>query len=487
MADFGLYTALRGQDAWAQKRSDEQNEVNLAERMRQNSEQKLEANSAAQQYMQQYFDQIGQLDVLEQDQKRINEVEKQARQNIVQGVTRFNGDIRRYMASGGLMDLGEYKRSIMGSEVTKNAMRNKANYAQLLKAKAEGKYLLPVQMQVTGKDEKGNPVQRTEYVSPDQQLRLFDEGKITSLDFAGAEDKVNVDMMDFKDKFKDAKDPYSRNNIVQESEIYTVAIGKGASEAQARELANKYGKTVKQGGQPWYWGAGDVQKLNLEKQRVSQGWANVNLRKRALDMKEEANRKQNLMFTEAMKLQPGQVSPNLNPVMANQLEQTVGVSKAKDDKIGEFGKYAGKGFIFSRENGMAPVNLSNSRLVGRPQFTNIDGKVYMKYTALHGDVGSSALPFSDGGNAVAEDSYWPGFGDYVKGQYGSAVGYDGDVGEYKSDVLIPVDDIIRDPYNQAIYQMKYPKGGDIEMKTPGTITGEMLMNQGVQNIMNGGQ
>jgi len=479
MADFGLYTALRGGDNWAQKRADESMEMQLSERMRQQSEQKMEANTAAQQYMQQYFDQIGQLDVLEKDQERINGVEKQARQNIIAGITRFNGDLRRYMATGGVMDLGQYKNSVMNSEVTKNAMRNKANYAQMLKAKAEGKFLLPVSMQVSGKDADGKAVQRTEYISPDQQLRLFDEGKITSLDFAGAEDKVNVDMMDFKDKYKDSKDPYSRNNIVQESEIYTVAIGKGASEAQARALANKYGSSVNQGGQAWYWGAGDIQKLNLEKQRVSQGWSRLAFDKQKHADAQEKDRKQNIFFSRAMNLQDGQQSPNLEKVEAGQIEGTMGITPIKHDLLGNAKRLSlgQKAFIFTKDGRSEPVDMTQSVLASQPQLARKGNDLYLKYTASHGRYGD-----------VAYDSWLPGgMGDAPHEKYGNAVGFNDDLSTWTSDVYIPITNEVMDQYSQAIYQMKYPKGGDVEMPASGTINQEMLFNQGAQNIVGGGQ
>ena len=85
-ADWGLYSALRGQDNWAQKRQDKMQNLMILERREQRAQQDLEKQMQLEQGMQKYFDEISKLDALAEDQGRIEEKEKEARRNIYKGI-----------------------------------------------------------------------------------------------------------------------------------------------------------------------------------------------------------------------------------------------------------------------------------------------------------------------------------------------------------------------------------------------------------------
>ena len=113
-ADWGLYSALRGQDNWAQKRQDKMQNLMLLEKREQKAQKDLADQNQIEQGMQEYFDEISKLDALAEDQGRIQEEEKNARRNIYKGIAAVNGNLKAYMSTGGISALSEYKRTILG-------------------------------------------------------------------------------------------------------------------------------------------------------------------------------------------------------------------------------------------------------------------------------------------------------------------------------------------------------------------------------------
>jgi len=121
MADWGLYAALRGQDNWAQRRADEQMEMQVLQKHAAREEKKTQQAMMAEEGINKYLDEMANIDVLPEDQERIKEVERQARHNIVKGIAQNNGDLSRYVSSGGITDLHQYKNSILQSGEVKTA------------------------------------------------------------------------------------------------------------------------------------------------------------------------------------------------------------------------------------------------------------------------------------------------------------------------------------------------------------------------------
>ena len=138
MADWGLYSALQGKDNWAQRRQDKAMNLQIVQAQAADEEKKVQKSMAAEQEINKYFDEIASMDVLEADKSRIEELEKKARQNIIQGIAQNNGDLARYASSGGMTDLGDYKRSIIQSQEVKDAMNNKMAMGAYLTDAAKG-------------------------------------------------------------------------------------------------------------------------------------------------------------------------------------------------------------------------------------------------------------------------------------------------------------------------------------------------------------
>ena len=140
MADFGLYSALRGTDNWSQRRHDKAMNLAMVEQMKKDEQAKVQQSIKAEEDINKYFDEITQLqsEYLPEDAERIKQVEKSARENIIKGISAFNGDLSRYVASGGITDLHTYKNSILQSKEVRNAQLNKVNFGALMKDFQDG-------------------------------------------------------------------------------------------------------------------------------------------------------------------------------------------------------------------------------------------------------------------------------------------------------------------------------------------------------------
>ena len=86
MADWGLYTALRGTDNWAQRRQDKMMNLQIAEKEAAREEARTQKEMLAEENINKYLDEMANLDVLPEDQERIKEVERKARFNIIKGI-----------------------------------------------------------------------------------------------------------------------------------------------------------------------------------------------------------------------------------------------------------------------------------------------------------------------------------------------------------------------------------------------------------------
>ena len=262
-ADWGLYSALRGQDNWAQKRQDKMQNLMMLERRESKAQQELEKQAQLEQGMQSYFDEISKLDALAEDQGRIQEEEKKARRNIYKGIAAVNGNLKSYMSTGGISALSEYRRTILNSDSVKNAALNKVNMSNFIKDKSEGKYIKRVDVDIpvmeNGKpklDKNGNPVTKRENITMEEEIQLFRDGVINKLTYNGAERKVKLDPLKFSKTTKNPADPYTAYAVTTD-DIYNYAIEQGASKEYANEVAVEYGKSKIKSKQPWYWGTDD--------------------------------------------------------------------------------------------------------------------------------------------------------------------------------------------------------------------------------------
>jgi hypothetical protein len=268
-ADWGLYTALRGTDNWQQRRADKQMNMLALEKRAQISEANEQKRLKSEEYLNKYMSELQNMEVLTEDKDRVAAAEKNARQNVIKGIKSYNGDVSRFMSSGGLTELNNYKNSLMQSEEVKNAMQNKVNLKNFLDAQAKGLYVHKVKVPVEVTDENGNKKTIMKPMTFQEQFQLFKEGKINKLEYTAGEKEVNVTPFAFSQAYKDPRNKGSKDNIVTASNIYNYAKGKGASEQYARDLAEDYVAKVKAGGETWKWKAMDDYELALQQAQMN--------------------------------------------------------------------------------------------------------------------------------------------------------------------------------------------------------------------------
>jgi hypothetical protein len=277
MADWGLYTALRGVDDWQQKRADKALSLQIAEKRNIIAEQKVKEQAAYEAEIVKYFNAIGEMDVMPEDAQRIQELASDEQKRVVQQIAKYNGDLRRFMTSGGMSVLNSYQNNIMKSEEVATALQNKANITSFVTAMKEDKFIHPVVVNIpTGEiDTKGNPIYKQEETTFEKAMALKKQGIINELPSISYEDKIDINSLDFHKTFKNNADPYSIQ-VVTQNDLRNRLIEQGASEQQANFRALEYGQRVKDGGSPMYWNRKDpferdmeLERLNLTKQRFS--------------------------------------------------------------------------------------------------------------------------------------------------------------------------------------------------------------------------
>jgi len=264
MADWGLYSALRYQDDWATRRQDKMIEMQVLEKMQGIAEKDLQQQQQMEAGLVDYMDKIKQMNILAKDQEKLNQLYREEMKTIVKGISNVNGDLRKYMMSGGITQLNNFKNSIINSELAKQAQVNKLNYDAAIKAMQEGKHLAPSIVRYRGDD---GEIQEG-LATWQQQMALFEQNRIDQLSFAGATDPIKVDPKLFFDNVKDPNNPYYAHDVTWD-DFYKAATAMGAPDWYAHELATDYIKS----GQTWKWKAFDPLDAQVKRSRAAANWA----------------------------------------------------------------------------------------------------------------------------------------------------------------------------------------------------------------------
>jgi hypothetical protein len=492
MADWGLYSALRGTDDWQAKRSDALMNLQAAEKRRALAQdQEIEAIKS-EEYIAKYTEAMQNLDVLNEDKSRVAAAEKQARQEIVNGIAKHHGDVRAFMASGGVTALNNYKTSVLNSEENLNAISNKQNQASWLQDRSKNMYIHKVDVDVPVFDEKGNQTgTQKKKMSMEEQMALFQEGKISTLNYKGGEKKIDINPWDFKKNIKDMNDPRNPNNHVSQSDIVNVMLQKGGSKEQAYDAAQKYRELLENGGDSWKFGAADTEavemkadsfnamadryNMSMEDKRLMYE-KQLELNRMKLDMqykaglaaakaKAEKDKVANLFGTKMKTLTNAGDNTGLymNDVERDVWERELNItpfSQALAPGFGTGQKYTGQAVIMGasgdRNNykwdpeSKKGLNLANAEIIsfgGRNGYTQIGGKKYL--------VANMAIPYSqfvDAGVNFDPGSPYRNIG----GQNSQPSNNINLSDEYQTSmVLLPIDEAMKGGHLQAIMNKEY--------------------------------
>jgi hypothetical protein len=450
MADWGLYAALRGQDNWAQRRADQQMEMQIHEKQLAREEKKTQQRMASETEINSYLDSFNDIDVLPEDQERIQAVERKARHNIVKGIANNNGDLARYMSSGGITDLGEYKRSIEQSGEVKTALANKDNMAKIIADKKAGRWFKPVQVEAEqfGEDgqpllnEDGSPVMATETADIDRQLEMFKNGNIKSINYNGSDKKIAIDSMTFQKNFKDPKNKGGDNNVTT-SDIMFYAMNKGASEEYANYLADSYIDRVNSGAPTWKWNAYTDEEIALKQAKTNKlngGSGDSGVRK--LNQFESIVKRMPKGGTRPM----GIDRPFWEETLGMSKNTKTGVSQSRIPMVG-LSSIPGSDKEYDLTKALS-YTLSDDYVKGK------DGKMYIKATAIF--KADRDIASSNDGTPVSESFWFGANNDEKAAEEGFSYTNDirdwgidmdnEDIDAYRGTVLVPIDKYAKDQY-----------------------------------------
>ena len=418
MADWGLYTALRGTDNWAQRRADKQMNMQIVQQQKADQERKVEKSMLAEEKINEYLDEMANLDVLPEDQERIQQVEKDSRANIITGIANYNGDLARYISSGGISDLHEYRNSITQSAEVQTALSNKENMAKIIADKQKGnRYFAPVQVEQTSIDpETGEEISEMVTTSVDKQIDAFKRGDISTIAYNGSEDKVELNAFTFHNTPKDPQNPYSEDNLVTTSDIKFWAMSKNASEDYADALADNYAERVNAGGDPWYWGNLSAEDKAIAEYKSGKGKSGGGSSKTmGLDA----------WYNNIKSTPPGQMKP-IPALERNYMYEQKGMMPLPKSESIYGGSYRYAGPAFGRDNALngkkVPIDVSTAEIIsGSEKYVNIGTEARPEYgmmvTMVFGDddpniapgwfINDKAIPGEEN-NFKNENNRWTG-------------------------------------------------------------------------------
>ena len=242
--DFAGYSALSGRKNWAQVRQDRLLESQFMRQMQSDLQARIEKEAQARAGVTEYMNQLNQASVLEQDLERVKGVEEEQRKAIVEGLKKAGNDYNKFLMGNGASLLNSYREGVMKSQEMQDAINNKLVFAQSSLDNYLGRKARPVPVTL--------PDGTTKEVSMDEQWKMFDNGEITKVNYAGSVVPTDpIKVYDYISKTY-GKDKYTRQQANKE-DIMNYAMSMGAEEWEAQQIADNYEGELKSGATPVYF------------------------------------------------------------------------------------------------------------------------------------------------------------------------------------------------------------------------------------------
>jgi hypothetical protein len=448
-ADFGLYQGLqRKSNIFETKAANRQMEIAIVEQQDIRAKQKLQESAEVDAKIQEFFDTMNQLDVLEQDKDNIDSAERRYRADVINGIKQYNGDLSQFMLSGGAGTLASYRNNLLNSEEVRTAISNKTNYAQWMNAQANGLWVKDVGVEVDVMDpETGEMRKEQKKVTMDEAYALYENGQIESLPWDGAEQDIDVGPEMFQAMYKDPRNPYSQDTEVSPQDVYLWTLEHGGSEDQAIKKMNKYVQYRDGGGTPWRYKSGDMLNYQIKKQQLA------NMRQ-SYKQNAAAGAKgpENLTPIDVtMRLKTGKPGDYI-PILPQEVDfwtKQLGITKDED---GNYKVPAGVE-LFDREDRANPDpkvydSATFDSMIPAGYTITPSGKVMLKFTASYEDSG-----WFENEERPAGENFWGWDGWNDGASINNFTKSDGD--KWTGEVYMPVDRLISDQYfatslNQAV-------------------------------------
>lgn len=256
MADWGLLSALQGQNPWDDIRAGRANELRSIMMQEGLAQKAMDEQIAANQKIAEYQNILSTVSskLLPPDVEKLKTHEEKAREDLKKKINselvKNGGDVRKWMLGGGVNDLNKYKNELLMGEPTQQGLNNAFNYAQFTADTREG--LIP--RDVEFRDAQGN-VARVPF---QEQIAKFSKGELPTLKYGGAYKRP--DFGDFREMYSkvEGKNPYQSEAVKPQTvyqDAFIVAKQQGLNDQDADDAAKKamsaYDASVKQGGQPF--------------------------------------------------------------------------------------------------------------------------------------------------------------------------------------------------------------------------------------------
>jgi len=336
--DFGMYTGLqRKSNIFETKAANRQMEMQIAATREQRAQEDLNKDTEIDVAMQEYFNSISQLDVLDQDKERIKAEEMTLRMDVIDKVRQYNGNLQNFAFGGGAATMEKYKNNVMESESVQNAIANKTNYAQWQHAQANGLFVKDVSVEVPYyNEETGEIEKRKEVVGMDKAYEMFEKGQIGKIPYDGAEKDIDIGPEFFQKIFKDTANPYSTDNKVTANDVYLTVRENGGSHDQATTKMKKYEELIANGATTWTYRMLDP----LDQQIKQEQLRNMRAQRRAANATASGGTEKQRILSPTARLQQIQWSkgeenpPSVVPIDAeiDHIKKALGLIYDKDLK-----------------------------------------------------------------------------------------------------------------------------------------------------------
>lgn len=271
--DYAIYNALRTRPNYEQRaRAAHQQMGYLAELNRMTSMQNKE-RLQAEEGIQQRLSQFAETEGLERDKQELLSLMKKEEAKIVRGIRDAGGDANRYINSGGMSDLRKYYTNIKSSEQLQNTINNKKHNDSYQQALNKGMLAIPTVMAFDQNGEvadENDPNAKKRVVNFAEQLQLYEDGKIESLNWQGAQKPIAIQPHMFQN-IPNPRNPLKRGPV-KVDELQNYLIGLGQNPLIANIIAEKARVGTSDDTQYMYGVDKQAVHLHSQNQRSSQKW-----------------------------------------------------------------------------------------------------------------------------------------------------------------------------------------------------------------------
>lgn len=242
MLDFAGLEAITNVQPWQEIRQEKQADLQRLQLLNAYKDQEVKQQQYAAAQIQDHLNLVGKLQVLDNDKQAIQDKDKELRSGIIGNIQKYNGNAKKYLASGGDVELNNYYNNLANSEEVKRGLKNAYTDSVAKLAQQKGQTLMPVPVNVDGKQQS---------VPYEQARQMFDQGKIKDLLYNGAYSEP--DGGDPRKEFAGVPSPDGNPKQATPTDVYEYYLnkGKGLSEDQRKHFAltraQQYQEAVKSG------------------------------------------------------------------------------------------------------------------------------------------------------------------------------------------------------------------------------------------------